>query len=117
MAAGEIGAPEIQPGVQSPGQVFDEFPGLGGFRGGGYVLPGEVSQEGDVFVYTVVQQGLILKDNAKPAPEVRPAECGDIPSSQPDHAAAGVVQPEEQGGQCGFSRAGGAQNAQSFPFL
>ena len=117
LSAGEVGAPDVQTGVQFVRQGLDEFPGLGGFRGGDHVFPGEVPQEGDVFVDAVVQQGLTLKDHAEAAPQILPAKSRDVLPASPDQTLVRVVKPEKKGDQGGLSRAGGAQDAQSLPFI
>ena len=117
LAAGEVGAPQLQRGVQPLGEAGDELPGLGGVHGGLYILPGEIPQKGDVLINGPGDKALALKGDAEPVLHGPGRLVPDVLPAHPDDAAVCVVEPQEQGDQSGLAAAGGTQNAQRLPFL
>lgn len=115
LTAGELLTAFADDGVVSVGELEDELVGFGGAGGGFDFLGGGVGfAVGDVLADGAVEEEYVLADEADCASQGGVAEIGEGEAVEGDLAREGIVEPEEEADDGGFSGAGGADDGVGF---
>lgn len=115
LTAGELLTAFADDGVVAAGESEDELVGFGGAGGGFDFFGGGVGFAiGDVLADGAVEEEDILADKADCAAQGGVAEIGEGEAVEGDLPGNGIVEPEEEADNGGFSGAGGADDGMGF---
>lgn len=115
LTAGEFLTTLADDGVVAAGEGEDEIVGFGGASGGFDFFAGGVGfAVGDVLADGAMEEEDILADEADRAAQGGVAEVGEGEAVEGDLPGNGIVEPEEEADDGGFSGAGGADNGVGF---